>query len=108
MGEVPFTRVLLAGLVTDEALRTRIFRRIKDEWVLTRDMLSTITGTRGLLGDSPALADSIQHRFAYLDPLNNLQVELLRRYRGGSDDERIQHAIHITINGIAAGLRNSG
>ena len=61
-----------------------------------------------LLDDNPTLARSIRNRFPYLDPLNHLQVELLRRYRAGQTDERTQRAIHLTINGLAAGLRNSG
>ena len=67
-----------------------------------------ITGQSTLLEDNPTLARSIRNRFPYLDPLNHLQVELLRRYRGGQTDERTQRAIHLTINGLAAGLRNSG
>ena len=62
----------------------------------------------GLLDDNPTLARSIRNRFPYLDPLNHLQVELLRRYRGGQTDARTKRAIHLTINGLAAGLRNSG
>jgi phosphoenolpyruvate carboxylase len=61
-----------------------------------------------LLGDNPALARSIRNRFPYLDPSNHLQVELLRRYRAGDTDERTRRAIHLTINGVAAGLRNIG
>ena len=60
------------------------------------------------LADNPTLARSIRNRFAYLDPLNHVQVELLRRYRAGGEDERTVRAIHLTINGIAAALRNSG
>ena len=67
-----------------------------------------ITEHRGLLDDNPILARSIRNRFPYLDPLNHLQVELLHRYRAGQTDERTQRAIHLTINGLAAGLRNSG
>ncbi|MGE3703448.1 MAG: phosphoenolpyruvate carboxylase, partial [Hyphomicrobiaceae bacterium] len=67
-----------------------------------------ITGQADFLGDNPALARSIRNRFPYLDPLNHLQVELLRRYRAGDTDERTRRAIHLTINGVAAGLRNSG
>jgi phosphoenolpyruvate carboxylase len=60
-----------------------------------------------LAGD-PVLAESIAHRFPYLDPLNHLQVELIRRWRVGQRDERTERGIHISINGIAAGLRNTG
>jgi phosphoenolpyruvate carboxylase len=69
--------------------------------------VATLTGGP-LLGDNPTLARSIRDRFPYLDPLNHLQVELLRRYRAGDHDERVKRAIHLSINGLAAGLRNSG
>ena len=62
----------------------------------------------GIVADNPALARSIRNRFPYLDPINHLQIQLLARYRGGQADERTQRALHLTINGIAAGLRNSG
>jgi phosphoenolpyruvate carboxylase len=68
----------------------------------------TITGQKTLLEDNPALERSIRNRFPYLDPLNHLQIELLRRYRAGDTDQRTQRAIWLTINGLAAGLRNSG
>jgi phosphoenolpyruvate carboxylase len=70
--------------------------------------LLIITGHATLLEDNPTLARSIRNRFPYLDPLNHLQVELLRRHRAGKTDPRTQRAIHLTINGLAAGLRNSG
>ena len=64
------------------------------------------------LASNAALARSIEHRFPYLDPLNHLQVELMRRYRdrktNDAANERVQRGIHISINGIAAGLRNTG
>ena len=55
-----------------------------------------------------ALQRSIRHRFPYIDPLHHLQVELVRRYREGKADQKVQTGIHISINGIAAGLRNTG
>ena len=70
--------------------------------------LLAITGRGDLVDDNPPLARSIRNRIPYLDPLNHLQVELLRRYRAGQTDERTKRAIHLTINGLAAGLRNSG
>ena len=69
---------------------------------------ASITGERQRLSGNPALQRSIRHRFPYIDPLHHLQVELVRRYRGGQIDERVQTGIHISINGIAAGLRNTG
>jgi phosphoenolpyruvate carboxylase len=97
-----------AELVPDARLRKEVFGRISAEWERTRSFLLGITGQAELLGDNPALARSIRNRFPYLDPLNHLQVELLRRYRAGETDERTRRAIHLTINGVAAGLRNSG
>jgi phosphoenolpyruvate carboxylase len=97
-----------AELVTDAALRERVFARISSEWHRSVDAIRQITGRSELVADNPSLARSIRDRLAYLDPLNHLQVELLRRHRSGQSDERIKRGIHLTINGIAAGLRNSG
>ena len=97
-----------AELVPDEALRRQVFGEISSEWHRTRRALGAITGRDELLADNPTLARSIRNRFPYLDPLNHLQVELLRRYRAGDTDARTKRAIHLTINGVAAGLRNSG
>ncbi len=97
-----------AGLVADTALRDAIFGRIADSWQRTRDTLLSLTGQGELLQDQPALARSVKLRLPYIDPLNELQVELIRRRRGGEADARIAEGIHLTINGIAAGLRNSG
>lgn len=97
-----------AELVTDPALRAAIFPRLKAEWQATIDALLAISGQQRLLEDNPLLARSIRNRFPYLDPLNHLQIELIRRLRAGNADERVKRAIHLTINGIAAGLRNSG
>ena len=95
-------------LVADEGLRAAIFPRIEAEWQAAADALLAITGERELLDLNPLLKRSIRNRFPYLDPLNHIQVELLRRHRAGDTDERLQRGIHLTINGIAAGLRNSG
>ncbi len=97
-----------AGLVADAPLRDTVFQRIRAEHEATVDTLLRIMGTSGLLERNPQLAHSLRYRFPYLDPLNHLQVELLRRYRAGDHDERSRRGIHLTINGIAAGLRNSG
>jgi len=97
-----------AELVPDAGLRKRVFGDISAEWHRTRRRLAEITGRDELLADNPTLARSIRSRFPYLDPLNHLQVELLRRYRAGDTDARTKRAIHLTINGVAAGLRNSG
>ena len=97
-----------ADLVGDAALRDRIFRRIQTECEATTEALRAITGEADLLADNPSLRRSIQHRFPYLDPLNHLQVELLSRYRAGALDGRTERGILLSINGLAAGLRNSG
>ena len=97
-----------AELVPDTALRTRIFGAIRSEWELTRDQLLELTGQTTLLEKSPATARSIRFRLPYIEPLNHLQIELIRRHRAGDGDPRVREGIHLTINGIAAGLRNSG
>jgi phosphoenolpyruvate carboxylase len=97
-----------AELVPDAAVRDAVFARIAAEHGRTLRAHRTITGHAELLADNPTLARSIRNRFPYLDPLNHLQVELLRRHRAGQTDERTKRAIHLTINGLAAGLRNSG
>ena len=95
-------------LVRDEALRQAIFPRVKAEWQGSIAALLEITGQTELLTDNPLLKRSIGNRFPYLDPLNHLQVELLRRHRVGTSDDTVKRGIHLSINGIAAGLRNSG
>jgi phosphoenolpyruvate carboxylase len=97
-----------AELVSDARLRKKIFTAIEAEWHRTADALTQITGEKNRLANNPALDRSIRHRFPYIDPLHHLQVELIRRYRAGLADERLQRGIHISINGIAAGLRNTG
>ncbi len=95
-------------LVQDARLRKKVFTAIEQEWHRTAEALTRITGDRQRLAHNTALARSIRHRFPYIDPLHHLQVELVRRWRAGQDDERVQTGIHISINGIAAGLRNTG
>jgi phosphoenolpyruvate carboxylase len=98
-----------ADLVADAALRARIFGVIRDGWRSAHDGLLDVAGRSALLERNPALARSIRLRLPYIEPLNHLQIELLRRYRGGGGgDERVREGIHLTINGIAAGLRNTG
>jgi phosphoenolpyruvate carboxylase len=97
-----------AELVSDARLRKRVFSTIEAEWHRTVDALHRVTGERQRLAGNAALQRSIRHRFPYIDPLHHLQVELVRRYREGRSDERVQRGIHISINGIAAGLRNTG
>jgi phosphoenolpyruvate carboxylase len=101
-----------AELVPDIPLRERIFRRITVEYAETLRCLELVTGTSERLAANPLLARSIQNRFAYLDPINHLQVELIKRHRAmsqaGEVDERVHRGIHLSINGVAAGLRNTG
>ena len=97
-----------AELVSDTGLRDRIFGRIREEWELTRRHLLALLEQDDLLADNPMLQQSLKLRLPYMDPLNHLQVELLKRYRAGETDERVARGIHISINGIASGLRNSG
>ncbi|NQW66656.1 MAG: phosphoenolpyruvate carboxylase, partial [Burkholderiales bacterium] len=97
-----------AELVSDVRLRKKIFKAIEAEWQLTAQALQLITGSKQRLANNASLARSIKHRFPYIDPLHHLQVELIRRHRAGITNERAQRGIHLSINGIAAGLRNTG
>jgi phosphoenolpyruvate carboxylase len=125
-GEWPFFRMLLsnmdmvlakssiaiasryAELVPDEALREKIFGRIRREWHACIEMLLDIMGQDRLLQGNPLLERSVRHRFPYLDPLNHVQVELLKEHRAQNPDEQVLRGIQLTINGISAGLRNTG
>ena len=78
------------------------------EWELTLDVLKKITGNDVLLADNPELASSLRNRLAYFDSMNYLQIELLKRLREGNTSEDLKKAVHISINGLATGLRNSG
>jgi phosphoenolpyruvate carboxylase len=97
-----------AELVDDESLRRRVFDKIAAEHQRSINAHKLITGQDNLLADNPSLARSVFNRFPYLEPLNHLQVELLRRYRSGDDDELVQRGILLTMNGLASALRNSG
>ena len=95
-------------LVADTELRKRVFDKLVDEHERTVRMHGLITGQDDLLADNPALARSVFNRFPYLEPLNHLQVELLRRFRSGDEDELVQRGILLTMSGLASALRNSG
>ena len=97
-----------AELVADKRLRKKIFSAIELEWQRTTQALELITGDKQRLSHNAALQRSIRHRFPYIDPLHHLQVELVRRFRAGQTDARLKRGIHMSINGIAAGLRNTG
>ncbi|MDX9999512.1 MAG: phosphoenolpyruvate carboxylase [Phenylobacterium sp.] len=97
-----------AELVEDRALAEQVFGQIRAEWDRTREALLAITGQSALLERNPDLAAAIRTRVPYVDPLNHLQIELIRRRRAGDDQEAVREGIHVTINGISAGLRNTG
>jgi phosphoenolpyruvate carboxylase len=98
-----------AELVPDVTLREKIFGRIRQEWHACIGLLLDIMGQERLLQGNPLLERSIRNRFPYLDPLNHVQVELLREHRRAQNsDEQVLRGIQLTINGISAGLRNSG
>ncbi len=97
-----------SGLVEDRALADSVFGDIRAEWDRTTEAVLAITGQSALLDHSPDLAATIRSRLPYIDPLNHLQIELLSRLRRGEDTEAVHDGIHLTINGIAAGLRNTG
>ena len=97
-----------AGLVEDRALADKVANRIEEEWQATMDAVLQISGQKSLLENDPRLMASIQSRLPYVDALNHLQVDLMRRRREGDDDAEIHRGIHMSINGVSAGLRNSG
>ena len=97
-----------AELFEDAALRGLVLTRIGEELNNSIRYLLQISGQPALLANNPELAQSIRSRVPYLDPLNHLQIELLRRYRAGDTDELTRRGIHLSINGLTAGLRNSG
>jgi phosphoenolpyruvate carboxylase len=95
-------------LVPDRELRDRVFSTIADEHRRAVHWHGVITGSTNLLASNPGLARSIENRFPYLDPLQAVQIDMLRRFRNGDDDELVTRALEVTINAIATGLRNSG
>ena len=97
-----------AELVEDQDLAGKLFGTIKDCWAKSRDSLLDATVQAHLLEANPALDNSIKLRLPYIEPLNLLQIELMKRYRAGETDERIGEGIQLTINAIATALRNSG
>jgi len=103
---------LYAGLVEDKAIRARIFGILMDEFERTEKAILAITGQKQLLAGEPVLLKSVQLRNPYIDPLNYLQVEMMRRLRAGklskSEDEATRAVVELTINGISGGLKNTG
>jgi phosphoenolpyruvate carboxylase len=99
---------LYASLVTDIALRDRVWQLLVEEFERTRRVLLAVTNESELLQNNPVLSRSIHLRNPYVDPMSLIQVDLLRRKRAGMDTEAINYALGATINGIAAGLHNTG
>ncbi|MGA2950825.1 MAG: phosphoenolpyruvate carboxylase [Caulobacteraceae bacterium] len=97
-----------AGLVENGVLAKKVFGEIQAEWDRTVGALLEITGQTRLLDSNPNLAAVIRARLPYIDPLNHLQIELIRRRRSGDDSPEVREGIHLTLNGVAAGLRNAG
>ena len=95
-------------LVPDKELAQAVYAALEAEWRRTVKALNEITGVSARLADNRALSGAIKHRFPYIAPLNHLQVELLRRWRSGEQDDKTLRSILMSINGIAAGLRNTG
>jgi phosphoenolpyruvate carboxylase len=97
-----------AGLVQDERLRARVWNMIVEEFNRTRRMVLRVSGQKNLLEQNSVLGRSIRLRNPYVDPMSLIQVELLRRKRKGEETEELNYALASTINGISAGLRNTG
>jgi phosphoenolpyruvate carboxylase len=97
-----------ATLVQDRGLADTLFERIHSAWQGTQECVLAITGESRLLEQNPALDSSIRLRLPYIEPLNLLQVELLKRYRAGDTDVRVREGIQLSINAVATALRNSG
>lgn len=97
-----------AALVPDQALADRILGEILKEWERTHAAVLAVTGQDALLGGQPELDRLIRLRMPYVEPLNHVQIELIRRRRAGDDDPRVREGILLALNGVAAGLRNSG
>jgi phosphoenolpyruvate carboxylase len=95
-------------LVQDETVRDRIWTRIREEYELTVRMILAVTGEERLHDRDPRLQRTFERRNPYVDPLSLIQVELLRRWRASDDDPELIEALHLAVNGIAGGLRNTG
>ncbi len=97
-----------SGLVKNAALRARVFGMLEQEFLQSRRMILQVTGQRELLTRNRVLARSIHLRNPYVDPMSLIQVELLRRKQQGKDAAKLEYPLGATINGIAAGLHNTG
>ena len=99
---------LYSELVTDESLRERVYGKLREEFERTEQAVLLVTEQKALLESNPVLARSIRLRNPYVDPMSLIQVELLRRKRTGDTSDALNRALGATINGISAGLRNTG
>jgi len=99
---------LYSKLVSDEALRARVFALLEEEFIRSRRMILSVTGQRDLLERNRVLSRSIRLRNPYVDPMSLIQVELLRRKQAGKSSPDLEYTLGATINGIAAGLHNTG
>ena len=105
--DLPLAR-LYADLVPDRALRERVFGMVTEEYQRSRRMLLEVTGQSRLLENNAPMARSLRLRNPYVDPLSLIQIELLRRKRGGEENEELNYVLAATISGISSGLRNTG
>jgi phosphoenolpyruvate carboxylase len=103
---------LYAGLVEDPRIRRRMLGLLQAEFERTEQAILAVTGQKRLLGSEPVLLRSVELRNPYIDPLNYIQVEMMRRLRGGSlppaEADAVRAVIELTINGISGGLKNTG
>ena len=106
--DLTIARLYAGALVPNAAVRERVFEILAEEFERTRRILLEITGQSGLLDANTVLSQSIRLRNPYVDPMSLIQVELLRRKRAGKPSEALNYALGATINGIAAGLHNTG
>jgi phosphoenolpyruvate carboxylase len=106
--DMQIARLYATTLVADDRLRDTVFGALAEEFDRTRRMLLIVTGQEDLLEGNPVLSQSIRLRNPYVDPMSLIQVELLRRKRSGSQTDAQDHGLGATINGIAAGLHNTG
>jgi phosphoenolpyruvate carboxylase len=109
MAKADFTIArLYAALVEDAGIRERVWKLLAEEFERTRRMILAVKGQKELLGNNPVLSRSVRLRNPYVDPMSLIQVELLRRKRSGVNTDELNYALGATINGIAAGLHNTG
>jgi phosphoenolpyruvate carboxylase len=106
--DMEIAQMYAAELVEDRGLREKVFGILAEEFERTRGMLLRVTGQENLLEGNTVLAQSIRLRNPYVDPMSLIQVELLRRKRSGGPTDELDYALGATINGIAAGLHNTG